>query len=333
MSDEVKLMQLESQLRSIQSQLGQFIKKKSITPATGSVISSDENGLVAGARDLQPCDIPQLPMSKIQGLESLLSGMSTPTTVLEQTSDPDVSERMDTLFQVVQEFKKRVSEMDGYDHVNPPARLPILESQMNQLSIQVSELKNTVDHIPRTVTIPNYAEQIRELNETISNLVGQVTRQAQEINVLKAELGKKANMNQVTPGVYTKLAVTREGTISGWEPLTEKDLPQLEIQNIKDLQIQLNAKATNEFVTNLANTVATLMQQVSSSSSRGYINEDLMRKLVAEATTEIREQITSLTISLQRYQQDTDKKIVALASSTVVHDPKRLMQGFGGSTE
>lgn len=309
---EVELMQLQSQVRQIQYQLASFLKKKAITPGTNPVITYDENGLVVGSRSLQTYDIPELPILKIMGLEEILYRLQNPEedsripTLLAKLNElidahNDISDRLNSLQDTVHQIRSDVEDMRYRD-------------ALKSADVYKDEKK---EDAPAAPTNYDDSQTIVELNKAVASLTDMLTKQALEINGLRSQLYQKAEISSVEPGIYTKVSVTSEGTISNGEQLTAKDLPALYVHDINDLQVVLNRKADAEFVTGLSNTVALLMNQVAQMKPTDQIEQEITAKATRDDLVPLQTQITSLIQSSQNYQRDMDQKFNQLTKQLV----------------
>ena len=196
------------------------VNRHSRTVKTGTVVNVDENGLVNDVSDLTPENIPELPIDKIKDLPEVLDQLR----LHENTSNNIFIHKS-----ITAGVACKVS-YDEYGHITGSERL-VME-----------DLPSSID---------------ARLNRIESKLADVALRT--DLNELSVALNKKMDIpsTKLIPGIYTKLAVSENGLISGVNNLSSNDIPELPITSIHDLSNQLSSKASLNNMEELSNTLQT----------------------------------------------------------------------------
>ena len=209
-----KLEELESQSKEIQQQLvkyginKQFYLKQNlpIRPGVSCKVSYDTNGLIRQGLPLDSSDIPQLPMSKIIGLEKVLESFI-------QKSDLD-------------HFRNQMSTM----------------SQLG--STKRTGIKVNVDERGRVVSLGDLSvEDIPEL--PIDHIQGLAEFKKYILDLIRPSTTTMHEETKITkPGMASVVTYNEHGQILSGRSLTIEDLP-IQVQDLIQSQNEMVAKMAN----------------------------------------------------------------------------------------
>lgn len=216
------------------------ILKRSSIYGTGCKVNYDNHGLIINSTELNVEDIPEIPISKITGLQDILDELkSTPNNVL----------------------------VDNHQSVVPSTGCKITYDDKGH--IQSSTVLSLSD-------IPN--ELICKINKVESNLTNLASQES--VNIINKRINSKVESNNpIDPGVYTKVYVDSKGLITKGEMLTISDLPKITINDIEGLTTELHDKISIEQYNNLRDELTIYMNSINMSKINSAINDAIKNKI------------------------------------------------------
>lgn len=234
------------------------IFKKGAIVGSGSIVNFDANGLVVSASNLTPLDIPDLPISKIEGLSEIIDLLKATTS--------------------------GVSEHVSYDKpVTSPGTYTKITYDANGRVLSGSDL--TMNDLPRELIT-----QVNEIESKIPSLASQ-----RSVDALNNEMVKKIDGNEsIIPGIFTKVRVDSKGLITGGENLTKRDLPELDISDINNLEITLRRKCDQEDFINLSDTVSGIVGSLSKISDINSLQTKVEGKASQESVVQLSNKVDSI---------------------------------------
>lgn len=262
-----RLDNIESALADIQKFIAAFNIDKQLfirrdneaTSGRGTKVTVNKDGIVVGVDDLNPADVPTLPMSKINGLSEALSD------TISRKQLEIINSRIDKVLSpgkvVKTGTKVNVDEnglVQGVTDLIEEDIPQLSMSKINGLSEALSVLSNNVakKEVPQVEMIQETFKPLRESDlpesvlERISNLQSNManTVTLEQLEQLAKVLNQKTDSISSEPGVYTKVQVNEYGQFVTGDKLEKSDLPKLSIPDIEGLeQYTKNAVDIAEF--------------------------------------------------------------------------------------
>lgn len=188
-----------AELSTISSQLT-AVRTAGAPVKCGTKVKIDSKGLVTDVVPLLPDDIPELPISKIQGLQTALS--NTRSAYVPESEVFTV--KPGTGCRVTWDNKGRVINTDRLHVEDIPSA--------------VLDRINALEHSALNVAT------VADVNRIDSILVQKIDRVSGKIN----------------PGTYTKVVINQDGLVVHGTQLTKADLPQVTLQDIPGLSQALS---------------------------------------------------------------------------------------------
>lgn len=231
--------------------------KDTVIVGTGTRINYNEDGMIVSSSELIADDVPILPISHIDGLMDEINSIKSNTT----SSPEPVVERNPI---VPGTYPKITYDSDGR---------------------VVSGSKLSMDDIPIDLII-----KINEVEGSIPLMVSQKT-----IDGINKNLNKKLDENpKITPGMYTKVKVDEKGLITSGGNITIKDLPEMNISDIVNLDSAIRSKANQDDLIALSETVSSITNSLSSIGDINAIKHDVSTKASDKEVKEIGTKVSSL---------------------------------------
>ena len=240
-------------LDEIQSFINQ-VYDHSKTVHTGTKVNIDEHGFVNDVSNLIQEDIPQLPISKIEGLQNILDSIPTEQPAIA-TDDFTVKPNTGSVIQY--DYKGRI--------VN--SRLLEIEDLPSQLISRIDRMENAINSINSS---------IEELKSSISG-----------------------NENKTIPGTYTKLTISKDGTIIG-SNIEKEDLPSISIDDISNLRETLMAVVSNHELEELRSGLMALDSKLSRFENKPSTN---INEWISMEIKSIKSQISQLSSRLYQLEK------------------------------
>lgn len=228
--------------------------------ATGTKINYDENGYIISSSELSIDDIPILPISKIEGLSDAMElAMSISTSY---STKP-----------LVEDLPQESFPAGIYTKVN-----------IDNMGRIIAASNITIEDIPDELV-----SKVNVIESMIPNLASQTS-----IDGLSASLNNKLDKNlPVEPGTYTKVTIDKQGLVLLGENLTKEDLPDIDINDIDGLRLELNNKSTIEQFHELNESMQILMRSINDIGDLIKLKNELP-KLVSDEKFRLLEDEVSL---------------------------------------
>lgn len=232
------------------------VLKKGNIIGYGTKVNYDEHGLVVSVSDLLASDIPEIPISKVDGLSDVLK-------LLASHHKEDVN--------VIDDIK-----------VTPGTYCKVTYDQYGRVT---SGYNLSINDIPmELITKINYIESL--LPKLVTDDV---------VKTWINEVQKKVDSNsQITPGTYTKVNVDHKGLVTRGDKLTIRDLPELTIDDIIDLNRTLKQKAESVDLIDLSNTVSAMISSLSKIGDVSALREEVKKRAPIEDVKSIDNEVKSL---------------------------------------
>lgn len=293
-----RLNQLESAVHEMQQMMVAFKidrqrmieREKRIKAGMGCKIAYNSDGLIVDSKDLEPSDIPSLPISKVKGLEDLLSDLVSSAQL------KTIQDRLDTIYSKSEVIKTGTKvNVDKHGFIVDVASLipedipmlPIdkidgLQDILNQLSVHQPALVNdTNDYIPagsgckvnydnRGRVISTEPLSIEDIPHSIitrlSELESALTSIAQQsdIDILKKMISSKAEQITTIPGIFSKVQIDSNGNVLSGEELTKDDLPIFTIDDIEGLRKELSQLGLHKDIIEIKNLIDNINSRINS---------------------------------------------------------------------
>lgn len=229
-------------------------KEHTVTPATKTKITYNEQGLVTGGADLAPADLPSdIPQAKIEGLTASLGtklnkDFSSLATQPTPTFDDYVVINRATTAQRVT-VGNLLALVDTGIFITVSA-LPTT-GVANKIYLVPSDDPETQNVLDEYIWVNNNWEKIGAVKVDLSNYFNKP-----EINSL---LDEKVDKNpNITAGTHPKITYDKKGLVTGGEALVADDIPNLNASKINagtfaaDRIPNLNASKINAGVLGVA---------------------------------------------------------------------------------
>lgn len=292
----------------------QFVKGNKIVPGIGIKVAYNADGLILSSGNLETNDIPQLPIDKINGLESVIDSKASINDVQEMRNNLANMYNHTSTTQTgckvnVDEhgFVNNVSDLN----VDDIPQLPI--SKINGLIDALNEAKScvvkntndeyninagtgckiTYDEHGRVVSkselsindIPS--EIITRLNNVESIMLHKADQSAVDIiaNNIRNKIDSNASTNS---GIFTKVIVDANGLVTKGESLTKNDLPRLNIDDIESLRQtlanMLSLNDLDEINSNINDVRTVVSTRLTSDDIKGKADNDTLHSLELRVT-------------------------------------------------
>ena len=226
------------------------------TVSTGCKVNIDEHGFVNGVHNLLPDDIPTLPISKIDGLQTVLDHLNS----LENN---------------------RIKSTSDY-RVNPGTGCKLDYDEYGRI---INKHDLCMDDIP--------SELISRLNIVESN-ISTLASQKSLTNLSGIIVNKLDSNTPITPGIYTKIVVDSKGLVVKGDVLDKEDLPSIDIQDVSGLRQELNSKADRSDVVTLNETVSSLVSSITRLGDIQVIKDQFESKADNSELVTLKNQVSSL---------------------------------------
>lgn len=281
--------------KNLKNELMDLIPTRSTTVyGSGTKISYDANGYVVSSGDLLASDIPQIPMSKVEGLPDMIEIIESMATGGTTTTTDTISVKSGTYTKV---------SVDSVGRVLSGTTLGINDMPTDLLT-QINEIASI---------IPGLASQ-----STMDSLMNQMARKLEQ------------NDEEVAPGTYTKLKVDSKGLVTAGATLDNTDLPEITIDNVTDLKSELNSKANYTDIVELNNTVSMIVESLSSIGEVRTMKGELDCKADADSVVRMTREFESMESRLDTLQElipnDTILAQLDLISARLSSIEGRLVQ-------
>lgn len=249
---------LELFKKSVTDMIQPTVKNLGEIAGTGIKFNYNSDGRIISSAELLAEDIPMIPISKIQGLSDIINSLTFEESL-------DSNESTISNIKVSSGVFTKVN-VDNYGRV-------------------VSGDKLTIDDIP--IELIN---KINYIESKIPYLASQHT-----VDAINNNLSDKLNSNKpITPGTYTKIKVDSKGLVISGEKLNIRDLPELSISDISDLEKILISKATQNDLINLSDTVSSIVNSLNDVGDIIGMKNELKNKASDEEVKKISSRITSI---------------------------------------
>jgi hypothetical protein len=266
-------------------------------------------------------DLPEIPIEKIYGLKRLLDRIQDPIkTSWEKAPEGRPKRRIDAGSALKVTWNEQ-GEVTGWEEVLPrdlPAlpvdkiiglseRLRLLETREMKDNI-TDDFRSSAGSAPKVIwdnkgrvlrgeklTMADMPRELSEELTAISNRI--VTFASQEtVNNWIIESKKKVNGlgKKITAGTYSKLTINEDGlVVSGEQRLTIKDLPELGVRDIVNLEKMLRDKMERSEMLDLQSSLNTLLSYDSKNEIQ-RLNNQLRGKAETTAVSKIAGDITTI---------------------------------------
>lgn len=280
-----------------------------ITPGIASKIAYDEKGLIISGSHLERSDIPTISIDQVEGLRNLISTKADISQVNKSIEAIDTISKSDEVYDsgCKINFDKNGFVVSGAPlTVDDIPTIPIehVEGLVDKLqSITDSKSSSITSEIVKDTKIKSgtYTKVTIDTDGTVlsgSNLVmndipieiinkiNQIesklpTFAARDIvdNISK-QLSTKLNftVSDITPGTYTKVKVSKDGIITKGDKLNIRDLPEINIKDITDLDSTLKAKADQLDLIKLTESVSSIISMASEFSRMNLLQSQIDAK-------------------------------------------------------
>lgn len=201
-----------------------ILKRSNEIYGTGTKINYDKNGFVISSSDIEVNDIPLLPISKIDGLNEKLELIQ---------SSIKLNNNINESFSVNSGIGCKIS----YDEKGR-----VIASQ----SLSIEDIPNEI------------ISRLNILESKIPSLVSQHT-----IDGLLSTVNKKIDGNdKIIPGTFTKVNVDSKGLVTFGDKLSKEDLPDLNIEDINELEALLRSKANQNDIVSLNESINSIISSL-----------------------------------------------------------------------
>lgn len=223
---------------------------------SGTKINYDENGRVVSSAELAEDDIPFISIDRIKHLNEELD-------IIKNSITP-------------KEVQKEHTKID-------PGTFPKITYDSDGRVLSGSKL--SIDDIPMELIT-----RVNQIEGKIPGLASQTT-----VDSISKILRDKIDGNpKITPGTYTKLTIDSKGLVTGGSRITVKDLPEITISDITDLNMILRKKADQEDLIGLNDTVSQVVASLSKIGDITGIQNKLKQKAEDSDVKDIQVKINSL---------------------------------------
>ena len=264
------LEKLNKEVRSLKLDMQQTVRKSdNILPTVATKVAVNNDGLVVGSLPLSASDMPELPMTKIEGLSECLEKLkanksSAPYKEIEPSTRTGYRITYDELGKVVDSVDMLTAE----DIPNiPMGKVQGLGEALTMLS-QISMVNHVEETPPPVITFPDITmellprELINQVNAITTTIPSLASRES--LDSLRTELLGKLDINpSIVSGTYPVVEVDTKGLVVNGRALTKADLPSLEIVDIINLDSTLASKANQSDLIGLMNELSSFVTSIS----------------------------------------------------------------------
>ena len=300
-----------------------------IPPGIACKVAYDKNGLIIKGIGLELSDIPQLDIDKIKNLKKSLDDKANTKDFIKFKVDvnemikPAVSENNTVVGtgvkvnytkdgRIVSTSELLPSDIPSIDISKIEGLSEILDNfKINMLSIDNNDKVSTIKTSAGTftkVTIDKYGRVITgekigiddipiEIISKLNSIESQLSNFASSysVEIMGKDLVNKLDANKsITSGTFTKVHVDSKGLITKGENLTIRDLPEISINDIKDLNKTLRNKANETDLLDLQNTVVSLTNSLSKVGEITGIKNELNTKADDETVVILQSKVNSM---------------------------------------
>ena len=304
-------------------------RNEKIKSGVACKVAYNSDGLIVGVQPLSSADIPEIPMTKITGLEDTVGAFAT-TAQLDL-----VNKRIDSLITHTKVSKTGTKvNVDSKGFVTDVSDL--LEDDIPFLSIEkIKGLRETLDELKMAIStkpespdgitkagigckveydnmgrvIASHQLQEEDIPHTIFTRLNELESalsskaSAEDVTNLTEELTKKADKITTTPGVYHKVQVNSNGQVVSGEEISLNDLPDIPIEKVSTLKETLVDTVPHDEFVDAMNNLSSL--------------ESKMRSIATpEPVRNTKDDISPLSAKLDEIQSKVDR----LASANPVKD-------------
>lgn len=296
-----------------------------IPPGIGTKFAYDKNGLIISADSLSKSDIPELDIDNIKGLRKLLEekiSRSDLRLIEDRNNNNKVTDIIGTGCKINYDKNGRIVSVSDLTIEDLPNitindinglidELNLIKSNINSSS---SEIINYHENIinPGTyikVSVDEYGHIVSGLQRLTENdmpieLINRINTvenefinfaQKKVVDKINTTLSKKIDANDpITSGTYTKVRVDSNGLVTHGDKLTIKDLPELSISDIVDLDFQLRSKASQDDITVLREIVSGIMGSIDKIGDITKIKNDIEFKASSSEVSELKSRLDSI---------------------------------------
>lgn len=227
-------------------------KNTAITAATHTKITYDTNGLVTDGSDLVADDIPEIPTSKVTGLDAKLDSIGTgfdPTDLQNQINnkvDKNTDITAGTFTKVTVDTKGLITLGENL--------------QVSDMPAEINSRLTTIE-----TALPGFASQT-------------------DVTALQTSVANKLDKNtSITAGTHTKITYDTNGLVTNGEDLTENDIPMIPTSKVTDLDTTLSGKASTADLSSLTSTVNSKADASALASFETSTNDALATKVTSNA--------------------------------------------------
>ena len=329
-----------------------FIKRKhKLAPGYATKVSFNQDGLIVGSDILSPSDIPLLDINKINGLKEILeSKISTKELNNIKLNKEDI---------LCHDIAIKTGIRINYDKyglivssseltINDIPELPL--SHIKGLTENLEQLRNsipstdifvhnitaagsyakvTIDNTGHVVYGSNLSMQdipmelITKLN-VIESILPTLASQKVVNDLIKSNSNKIDNAGKINPGIYTKVMVNSNGIVTNGEKLTINDIPELNIDNIKDLKILLNKKVDRSEIIDLQTSINTISTTFTNIGDINKLKKDIKNKADITEVKNIKSDITSLKNSISIIQNNMPSELISDQLKEILNEISKL---------
>lgn len=272
-----------------------------IVPGIGTKFAYDKHGLIIKCEQLNQSDIPDLDIDQVKGLRKLLedkiskSDLRSITDSLKSTDSSD-----DTIFTGCKinynSNGKIISSSNLLLEDLPELHVEDISGLSDELeSIKSSILNKLEDEVAvNKKSIMSAGTYVKLLVDEYGQIVSGSTRLTDDdmpsslitkINTIEDKLtnfaskkivdslntkmnGKIDSLDKsITSGTFTKVTINSQGLVLTGDKLNIRDLPELKISDITNLDIELRKRASEENVIELTETVNNLFNTINNNIS------------------------------------------------------------------
>lgn len=320
---------LESQVKKLTQELNKLqidnhsyiTTNPSITPGIYPKIAFDSNGLVLKGLSLDPSDIPEISITQVSGLKSILDNIASAADIKKVSADIKSSiikrsnESIGTATKVNYDangFVVSGSSLTPDDIPNLPMEkveglidiIDIIKSVTDSAS-NIQSTRN-IDNITKSGTYTKVSvdstgrvtggdrlsindlpvDLINRLNDIELSVVNAAPLELVD-RLSKSMLNKIDSVSSVRPSTYTKVTVDSNGLVTKGANLTIDDLPELTIDSISGLKSELNRMAKYSDIADLNDSVSRIISNMQSISDINQIKSSLNQKAEADALSRL----------------------------------------------
>ena len=290
------LESLKKELANLKLNQDSIIKSnKSITPGTATKISYDLKGLIVKGDKLQPEDIPELPIDKIQGLEKFLSKK------LESSDIKDLKPIKENLHKIKAGTGIKINYNENGLVVSSAS---LLENDIPSISMEkINGLKNKLDYLENIISNKsfisennlgnlNLTSEAKNSHEIIANIPEELTERytIATLDTRVGQLEKDKNLFATKEMFNILTDALKNINLEQTKVIENKNL---EISDIEGLELILRKKANQVDLIELSNTVSSL---ISSGQSTEYneLKNELGKKANIEELKDISNQFDNV---------------------------------------